>query len=327
MHFSVIIPLFNKEKYILRAIDSVLRQSHGNFELIIVDDGSTDSSAEAVQSISDSRIRLIQRQNGGESAARNTGINVANHPYIAFLDADDAWEADYLETIAGLIKDFPAAGIYCTGYHVVEKEARKKFPNWVRVPQRGRVERYFYSVARGDQIATSSSVCIPAKIFEAVGSFSLGDKLGADQDMWARIALDYDVVVDAKACATYFKDADNRVCATESHASELPYSVRLQEVLNGEILREDLAVDIKDYITSGLVTLVSVNLRSGKKVPARALLRDNRLRQLKPRILFWRILANLPGRLSTGVLSVAEVARATLNPVRTIFTTGWQRPR
>ena len=89
---SVVIPLYNKEKYIKRAIESVLNQTFQKFEIIVVNDGSTDKSAEIVQNIKDPRIRLINQKNAGVSAARNRGIQEAKYEYIAFLDADDFWE-------------------------------------------------------------------------------------------------------------------------------------------------------------------------------------------------------------------------------------------
>ena len=94
---SVIIPLYNKVKYIRRTIDSVLGQSFSDFELIIVDDGSTDGSLELIRDeYSDERIRLVSQTNAGPGAARNHGIRLAASEYIAFIDGDDEWHSDYL---------------------------------------------------------------------------------------------------------------------------------------------------------------------------------------------------------------------------------------
>jgi glycosyltransferase involved in cell wall biosynthesis len=95
--FSVVIPLYNKEKYIRRTLESVIRQTFSDFEVIIVDDGSTDNSVKVVESFDDPRIRLNRQANGGVSSARNLGIDVAKGRYIAFLDADDEWREDKLE--------------------------------------------------------------------------------------------------------------------------------------------------------------------------------------------------------------------------------------
>ena len=96
--FSVIIPLYNKEKYIQNTLQSVLNQTFENFEVIIVDDGSTDDGPEKVGLISDCRIRFIRKENGGVSSARNRGIAEARGEYIAFLDADDEWRPHALKT-------------------------------------------------------------------------------------------------------------------------------------------------------------------------------------------------------------------------------------
>ncbi|WP_020589300.1 glycosyltransferase family 2 protein [Desulfobacter curvatus] len=103
MFISVVIPLFNKEAFILRAIHSVLNQTYSNFELIIVNDGSTDDSANLVQTIADARVRLFQQSNGGVSKARNKGVELAQADWVAFLDADDEYLPHFLETMVSFI--------------------------------------------------------------------------------------------------------------------------------------------------------------------------------------------------------------------------------
>ena len=101
---SIIVPAYNAEKYIADAIESVLRQTYPYFELIIVDDASTDRTAEVVQSFSDQRIKLIRHtSNKGPGAARNTAIEAARGKWIAFLDADDQWKANRLERLVDVL--------------------------------------------------------------------------------------------------------------------------------------------------------------------------------------------------------------------------------
>ncbi|MGH1386609.1 glycosyltransferase family 2 protein [Kordia sp.] len=115
--FSVIIPLYNKEKYIQQTVESVLQQSFADFELLIVNDASTDKSVAVVSQISDNRIQLIENpKNLGLSATRNHGISKANGDIIALLDADDVWLPNFLETIQSLYNSFPEAAIYGTDY-------------------------------------------------------------------------------------------------------------------------------------------------------------------------------------------------------------------
>lgn len=114
---SVVIPLYNKENCILDTLQSVLTQSYTNFEVLLVNDGSTDRSVERVQGISDSRIRLIHQQNAGPSAARNHGVNEAHYDWIVFLDADDILLPDSLASFAALTESHPEIAIFCSNFY------------------------------------------------------------------------------------------------------------------------------------------------------------------------------------------------------------------
>lgn len=114
--FSIIIPLYNKEKYIKKTISSILNQTYEKYEIIIINDGSTDRSKDVVESINDDRITLINIKNSGVSAARNYGIEHAKFEYIAFIDADDYWDKNYLKYIISLINKYKNASIFGTGY-------------------------------------------------------------------------------------------------------------------------------------------------------------------------------------------------------------------
>ncbi|WP_162878654.1 glycosyltransferase family 2 protein [Peribacillus butanolivorans] len=216
MQFTVVIPLYNKEKHIIRAIKSVLQQTHNDFEIIVVNDGSIDSSVEQVKKIGDSKIKLIQQKNAGVSAARNNGINNANFNYIAFLDADDTWEPDFLETINKLINSYPMAGAYATSYRFV-KENGKVVPARDSIffnGKTGGIVDYFKESLKTPLIS-ASSVVIPKSVFENLGGFPIGITRGEDLDMWCRIALNYEVVFSNSICANYFQNAENRACNTE----------------------------------------------------------------------------------------------------------------
>ena len=127
MRFSVIIPLYNKAPYVAKAIGSVLAQTFTDYELIIVDDGSKDDSAEkAVQAIGNhTNVRLIKQENAGVSMARNNGAAISQGDYLCFLDADDWWEPTFLEEMSKLVEEFPDAGIYGTNYIIVNETKHK----------------------------------------------------------------------------------------------------------------------------------------------------------------------------------------------------------
>lgn len=194
MQFSVVIPLYNKKPYIARAIRSVLGQTNQSFELIIVDDGSTDKSVEVVKRFSDSRITLIQQPNAGVSVARNRGIAQASYDYIAFLDADDEWKPQFLATIQALIEEFPLAGLYITSY-IMGSSEHSIAPRYPQLPKQGVVDEYLCLVDQHDTIGLiSSSVCVPKSVFAQIGGFQEGLHFAEDAFFWLKIALHYDII-------------------------------------------------------------------------------------------------------------------------------------
>ena len=216
-NFSVVVPLYNKETHIKRTIDSVLAQTVKDFELIIVDDGSTDQSAFIVKSYTDSRIRLIQQNNSGVSAARNRGIREAKANYIAFLDADDKWEPIYLETISELIKNYPHAGIYSTSYKLVY--SNKKIKNiTIKGFRKGRnhgiVKNFFYRAFYDGSPIHTCVACVPKKVFGEVGFFKENITFFEDFEMWFRIIVKYSLACSSKICAFKYNNAENRISRT-----------------------------------------------------------------------------------------------------------------
>jgi len=113
---SIITPIYNGAKYISETIESVIKQTYPNWEMIIVDDGSKDNSAEIIRIYEkkDERIKLVQQANGGSASARNNGIRLAKGRYIALLDADDIWEKDFLKSQLALIKEKQAIVVHAS---------------------------------------------------------------------------------------------------------------------------------------------------------------------------------------------------------------------
>ena len=123
---SVIMPAYNRETYIRESIDSVLAQSFTDFELIVVDDGSTDATAAIVQSYTDARIRLIRQPNQGVSVARNTGLDAAKGEYISFLDSDDLYYPDFLKILLQIIQSENTEMVFSNFSESYDAEAIKK---------------------------------------------------------------------------------------------------------------------------------------------------------------------------------------------------------
>ena len=213
---SVVIPLYNKVNYIKRALDSVLHQSFQDFEVIVVNDGSTDGSEKVVEQYTNSRIRVINRDSPspGGHKARNTGIKNAATDLIALLDADDEWNEKHLETILRLREKYPFAGAYATSYE--EREGNKsKIPIFWFIPQdnnwEGIIPDYFKSCVYGASPVCTDAVAIPRYVFGEVGYFPDGVRKGGDLDMWARIALRYPIAFSRYVGAIYYKDIPGSV--------------------------------------------------------------------------------------------------------------------
>ena len=122
---SVIIPLYNKGKYIARALDSVFSQTYQDYEVIVVDDGSTDNGPEIVKQYNDPRLRLIHQENAGPGAARNKGISESKGEFLSFLDADDEWLPEFLEEGIYALSENPQCSSFCSCYYMGEEKEDK----------------------------------------------------------------------------------------------------------------------------------------------------------------------------------------------------------
>lgn len=213
MKFSVIIPLYNKAPYIAKAIESVLSQTFTDYELWIVDDGSSDDSAEiASQAIENhGNCHLVRQENAGVSMARNNGVAASRGDYLCFLDADDWWEPTFLDEMQKLIEAFPDAGIYGTNYTIVNETKHKTRVAKIGVEEgfeKGYVN-YCQAYAKTMYMPlTSISVAIPRAVFNEMQGFPKGIKLGEDFLLWIRIALQYKVAFLNKPLVFYNQDVD-----------------------------------------------------------------------------------------------------------------------
>lgn len=206
---SVVIPLYNKEKQIACTLQSVFEQTFQNFEIVIVDDGSTDNSVEEVEKFDDSRIRLIHQTNAGVSAARNRGIEEASGELIAFLDADDVWMPEYLATQYGLYQKYPECSVYACNYEFRDSEG-KVTPTIIRkLPFEGEdgiLSNYFEVASCSHPPICSISIMVKKMAIQAIGGFPLGIKSGEDLLTWARLAVSGAIVYSRKSLAVFVRD-------------------------------------------------------------------------------------------------------------------------
>ena len=203
--FSVIIPLFNKEKYIENTLQSVLNQTFSDYEIIVVNDGSTDQSEAIARQITDSRIRFFNNDNQGASAARNFGIGVAQSTYIAFLDADDYWYPEFLETIHRSISMFPQQKAYSTAIEI--ETGGNVIPARYSISgKRNPTIVDFFDASQKECVIWTSSSIFHKDVFAEIGVFDTTILSGQDTDLWIRIGLEYSVAFTNKILAKYVYD-------------------------------------------------------------------------------------------------------------------------
>lgn len=202
---SVIIPLYNKEGSIAQALDSVMAQECQDFEVVVVDDGSTDGGVAVVENYGDPRIRLVRQENAGVSAARNRGIEEAKGEYVAFLDADDVWMPGFLSEIVALQREFPQCRAQATNY--VFNSNGVKSPTILRkIPfggEKGVLMNYFEVASCSHPPVWTSAVCIERRLLQEIGGFPVGIKSGEDLLTWARVAVRTDWAYSMKEMAQY----------------------------------------------------------------------------------------------------------------------------
>ncbi len=208
---SVVIPLYNKELSVQRAIKSVLNQSFQDFELIIVDDGSTDRSYIKAEELSESRITLIRQNNSGVSKARNKGVALAKAPYVAFLDADDAYHESFLATMASMLTHYPDAAFYCCRFEVVDELGRlMQTKSALTSGFCGVLADFFISYKKDRLLICPSSFMANKAQFQRVGGFAEDAAIGEDIHLWIQLALQGQVIANDKIATTMFRNAENR---------------------------------------------------------------------------------------------------------------------
>lgn len=208
IEISVVIPLFNKERYIQACIKSVLAQNFTPMELIVVDDGSIDSGAELVSNFNDPRIRLIRQENKGVSAARNAGVAASTYDLVAFLDADDEWLPGHLQTLNKLATEYSNVGFWSTGFHFMSNSQMRTHS--IRTPSAVfSTKTYLSALLDGKHLVhTSASMVRKARYYEA-GGFMQGFNHGEDHALWLALVLDGGVAVSSSVTAVYNRDVSS----------------------------------------------------------------------------------------------------------------------
>jgi glycosyltransferase involved in cell wall biosynthesis len=238
---SVIIPTFNRSGVLLRAIHSVLNQSYKHFELIVVDDGSTDETERLLKPfIENQSIQYVRQDNKGVSSARNRGVSHASGEWLAFLDSDDEWLEDkLLHQIKFLNENFHLKIVYSdeiwmrNGVRVNQKKIHQKKGGWI----------FAHCVAQC--LIGPSSVLLSKNLFTEMKGFDESYEVCEDYDLWLKISSRYEVgLIETPLIVKYGGHEDQ--LSTKFFAMDMWRLRALKNILNDDILSEEFRVLIKE---------------------------------------------------------------------------------
>ncbi|RZJ28407.1 MAG: glycosyltransferase family 2 protein, partial [Flavobacterium sp.] len=210
--FSVVIPLFNKETFVARTIESILAQTFTDYEIIVVNDSSTDASAAIVKTFGE-KVRIVEHVvNKGLSASRNTGIEHASADFIAFLDADDLWKPYFLEKIFELIQKFPDAGLFATAYDErYQNRAVSVRKNVNFAPDEMNLVQDVFDANSHQPLFCYSSVVVKKDVFVTAGNFDETITLGEDVDFNIRAFQHFELAYFNNSAAEYTIFSENQI--------------------------------------------------------------------------------------------------------------------
>jgi glycosyltransferase involved in cell wall biosynthesis len=207
---SVIIPLFNKEDYIAETINSILNQTYKDFEVIVVNDGSTDNSLQVLEKYKDERLKIFSIENAGVSVARNIGVEKTKYEYVSFLDADDYWDNNFLSEIVMLVNQYPKERVFASGRTSLFKNHKIQYQNSF-LPDLNEVDKidYLKVISKFLPPVNSSNALFKKTALLEAGVFKEDQKQHEDHDLWLRVCRSSQVVYVNKPLSYYRKDIQN----------------------------------------------------------------------------------------------------------------------
>lgn len=245
--FSVVIPIYNKAEFLQQTIQSVLNQKFTDFEVIAVNDGSTDQSLKILRGFTDVRIKIIDQENHGLSKARNIGIATASGNHIALLDADDRWKNDHLETLKQLGQLFPEVGVLGTGY--IEQYANGNLVtpqiNLQNTATPQLITDFFIANLK-QPLVGQSSIAFKKGVIEECGCFDPKINYAEDVDFYIRIFLKHQMAYDPKVTCHHTMQAENQITRSKKSERNIPdFQKYLDENPNNTSLRQ--YINLKRY--------------------------------------------------------------------------------
>ncbi len=265
--FSVIIPAYNAESFIQSSIDSVLSQTRDDYEIVVVDDGSNDHTAEIIKSIDDFRIRYIYQENKGVSAARNTGIRNAKGEYICFLDADDLWKPHHLEVIYEMIEAFPDCDVYITG-HELRLHNGKSINKSCGVDGPTQINNAYKHIWNFGYFFHTNSIACRTSVFDEVGLFEIGVKNCEDDDMWYRLFAYYSVAVSNVVTTVYIRE-NSRATASKMFVEDWIFLHRVEGIMASSKVTHERKQYLRRLLEQRKLSAVRYKILIGDKKNAR----------------------------------------------------------
>jgi glycosyltransferase involved in cell wall biosynthesis len=290
--FSIIIPVYNKANFIENTLKSVFQQRFTDYEIIIINDGSTDDSESKIVTFNDSRIHYFSKKNEGVSETRNLGIEKAKSEFITFIDADDYWYPNFLEEMFLLIKKFPEQSVFSAAIEIENTKTVIPSSYSIEKVNDNAIVNYFEASYKESVLFTSCAV-FHKSVFEKVGKFDPLIKSGQDTDLWIRIGLIYPIVFSFKILTRYIYDPNSLSKKKSFMNSKMNFSKFKEEE------KKNLA--LKKFLDLNRFSLAIKSKMYGDESSFEKYIIDIDLKNLT---LKKRILLNLPGILLKFLLKV-----------------------
>ncbi|WP_290567984.1 glycosyltransferase family 2 protein [Leeuwenhoekiella sp. UBA6783] len=219
---SIIIPVFNKEAYLAETITSVLKQTYTHFELLLINDGSTDDSLKVMQRFKDARIRIIDQENHGLSKTRNRGVAAAKNELIALLDADDLWLPDHLKHLVKLSEKFPETQLFATGYYELFNSGKTVKPKINTTQQQPCQITDFFTESLYQPLVIPSTLAFTKSSFNLLGGFNEATTYSEDVDFLIRANLQFKMAYDPKITCHYRTGVAGQISSLNKSDLQVP---------------------------------------------------------------------------------------------------------
>lgn len=273
---SVVVPLYNKAAHVEAALQSVLAQQPPALEVLVIDDGSTDDGPRRAAALQAPQVKVLTQANAGVSAARNLGIARAKGDLVAFLDADDLWQPGYLAQVQALARQFPQAGMLCTGYNRLDAAGHRTRVGHARwAPGAAGLVADFYGDWSRATFTCTIAIAVRRAILHAMApAFPVGERLGEDQDLWFRLAEATAVAYCNRPLADYRVDVLHSATQGQAVLDVLPCYQRLSDRLARGKVPAPLQAGARRLLASHLINVARARALQGRRADALGLLRQ-----------------------------------------------------